>query len=210
MALIRAMILNHVMETTLMKNTEQPISKVRTFAEMAESRGCYSTNQRGNLETAWTIFLKNISDQASSPESTSVERILPLVDPVFRKYGSENRVSPTTVRAYQTRVKRLLDDFVAYNGGDFMAWKESLNRATNTASKSRQRRKIHEPEKVLTILKQTQSVTHRLVLSRGREGSLVLPTDLSESDVEPVWQQLEALKTLTKAQIAAMQNAGKE
>ncbi len=191
-----------------MTNNEQlPISKVRTFAETAENRGCYSKSQRGNLETAWTIFLKNVSNVVQSPESATIERIRPLVEPVFRTYGSENRVSPTTVRAYQTRVKRLLDDFVEHNGGDFMAWKESLSRAAGSlATKSRKRRRVQPEQEETQPLPSSPSntVSHRLVLSQGREGTLLLPSKFTDEDIEPVWQQLEALKTLIKAQIAAL------
>lgn len=188
----------------MMNNAQQPISKVRAFAETAESRGCYSKTQRGNLETAWTIFLKNSSDMSLPAESTTIEQILPVVDAVFRQYGAENKVSPSTVRAYQTRVKHLLDDFVAHNGGDFMAWKESLSRAAAAAAtRSRKRRRAPEPAPE-TPQPQPEGVSHRLLLSGGREGALTLPPDLSDADIEPIWQQLEALKTLIRAQITAV------
>lgn len=94
-----------------------------------------------------------------------------------------------------------------------MTWKESLNRANAATAKSRSRHKLpirveSEEQKSDTLLT-AKIVSHRLVLSRKREGTLLLPTDLSEADVEPVWQQLEALKTLIKAQIAATQNGQK-
>jgi hypothetical protein len=128
---------------------------------------------------------------------------------VFRLYGSENRVSPTTVRAYQTRVRRLLDDFVEHNGGDFMAWKESLSRSGSlSATKSRKRRKssADSPETPQAPPSPPTSATvhHRLVLSEGREGALLLPPQFTEDDINPVWEQLDALKTLIKAQIGAL------
>jgi hypothetical protein len=191
----------------MIDNADQPISKVRHFAETAENRGCYSKSQRGNFETAWTIFLKNVSDQVPSHESVPIQGILPLVEPVFRKYGNENKVSTTTVRAYQTRVKRLLEDFLSHNGGDFMAWKESLSRAANVGTKTRQRRK-QVAEVAITTPPTFSTRSHKLVLSRNREGILTLPADLTEPDVNLIWNQLEALKTLTIAQIAAAKNNG--
>lgn len=189
------------------ENKHLPISKVRGFLGLAENRGCYSKSQRGNLETAWTIFLKNLSPNLGSPESTTVEAITSYVESVFRLYGSENRVSPTTVRAYQTRVRRLLDDFVEHNGGDFMAWKESMGRNSGlSVSKSRKRRKSADAPDLTTpapALMPT-NVHHRLVLSEGREGALMLPSLIAEDDIDPVWEQLEALKTLIKAQIGAL------
>jgi hypothetical protein len=191
-----------------MNNSELPISKVRGFAEIAEQRGCYSDVQRGNLDTAWSIFLKNFSESGGEPEKISVAVIRPSVEAVFRKYGSENRVSPVTVKTYQTRVNRLLDDFVNHLGGDFMAWKESLNRSHPV----RQRRKVSLVKVADSTLPpepaSPSAVTHRIVLSRGREGALVLPFDLTSADVEPIWQQLDALKVLTQAQIAAKQGEG--
>jgi hypothetical protein len=189
-------------------NMQLPISKVRGFLGLAENRGCYSRSQRGNLETAWTIFLKNLSPELGPPESISIETITVFVDGVFRRYGSENKVSPTTVRAYQTRVKHLLDDFVAHNGGDFMAWKESLSRNANALGiKARKRRKspADGPEtSVPAPVATSATVLHRLVLSEGREGTLVLPTQLTEDDIDPVWEQLDALRTLIRAQIGAL------
>jgi hypothetical protein len=199
------------MEIVVTNNLHQPISKVRTFAELAENRGCYSKSQRGNLETAWTIFLKNFSAHAQSPETATIEFITPLIDSEFRAYGSENKVSPTTVRAYQTRVKRLIADFVEHNGGDFMAWKESLSRtASSLATRSRKRRRsqtgIEEepPPTTAASSAQTLNVSHRLVLSEGREGALLLPSKFTDEDIDPIWEQLDALKTLIKAQIGAL------
>jgi hypothetical protein len=203
------MLQNQLAERTMTENTNLPIFKVRAFAELAENRGIYSRSQRGNLETAWTIFLKNISALVPAPSSATIGEIRPLIDQVFRTYGSENKVSPTTVRAYQTRVKRLLDDFVEHNGGDFMAWKESLSRAAGSlATKSRRKRKvqpeIEEKPSPAASQSATGGVSHRLVLSEGREGFLLLPSQFSDEDVDPLWEQLEALKTLVKAQIGAM------
>jgi hypothetical protein len=192
-------------------NAQLPIFKVRPFAEMAESRGCYSKSQRGNLETAWTIFLKNISAHVESSDSTTIQQIRPLVDQVFRTYGSQNRVSPSTVRAYQTRVKRLLDDFVEHNGGDFMAWKESISR---TASFPRRRRKssvgIEEIPPMPLAPQTSDNVSHRIVLSEGREGALLLPSKFTDDDIDPVWEQLDALKTLIKAQIGALNKTNRK
>jgi hypothetical protein len=186
-------------------NEQQPISKVRSFAETAENRGCYSKSQRGNLETAWTIFLKNVSAVVPQPELATIERIRPLLDSVFRTYGSENKVSPTTVRAYQTRVKRLLDDFVEHNGGDFMAWKENLSRAAGSLAMRKRRRAQPDIEEApLSSAPQPNAVSHRLVLSQNREGALTLPSQLSEDDIDPVWEQLDALRTLIRAQIGAL------
>ena len=166
-------------------NAQLPIFKVRPFAEMAESRGCYSKSQRSNLETAWTIFLKNISAHVESTDSTTIQQIWPLVDQVFRTYGSQNRVSPSTVRAYQTRVKRLLDDFVEHNGGDFMAWKESISR---TAASPRRRRKspvgieeIRTDAASPTNIGQREPSNRIVGRSRGRANTspLNLPTTTS-------------------------------
>ena len=205
MTLIRNPLQNQKTENGMIDSAQQPIAKVRAFADLAENRGCYSRSQRANLDTAWTIFLKTASEMFESAESLTVQRILPDVDTVFRRYGSENRVSTSTVKAYQTRVKRLLDDFIAHNGGDFMAWKESLSRAASSSTRSRRRRRLvestpEEPSPPQTL----NSTSHRLVLSGGREGGLTLPPDLTDADIDPVWQQLEALKTLIRAQIAAL------
>jgi hypothetical protein len=200
--------INQNQTRNMMNNSEQPISKVRAFAELAETRGCYSKSQRGNLETAWTIFLKSASDLIATPESVPVGNILDEVEPVFRKYGSENNVSIDTVRAYQGRVKRLLDDFLAHNGGDFMAWKESLSRTANSSATRLRKRKrsqpaIEEPPPT-PFPSQTLNVSHRIVLSEGREGALLLPPKFTDEDIDPVWEQLDALKILIKAQIGAL------
>jgi hypothetical protein len=190
-----------------MNNKTLPISAVRKFTDEAERLGCYTKNQRYNFETAWAVLVKALPQQGLS-ETSTVEQLQPKIEEIFKEHGRKSRVNADSLKAYQTRIKRLLDDFIKYNGADFMAWKEELAKspASEDTGKRRRRRSSRQTNGGGD---NTDVMTHRLIVRDGSEGKIELPQDLSEAELDIVWGQLEALKGLIKAQIAALQKRPK-
>lgn len=48
------------------------------------------------------------------------------------------------------------------------------------------------------------TITHRLIATGGKSGRIEIPADLTEAEVDSMWLQLDAIRTLVKAQIAAL------
>src|SRR6266851_9126002 len=125
-----------------MDNKKLPISKVPEFIDEAQRLGCYTDNQRTNFETSWSIMNKVLAAEGLSLEST-VEQVQSKLDPLFDHYGRQSPAGAESIRVYRARIKRLLADFVQHNGGDFMAWKKTLEKApTNGDTKPRKTRKM--------------------------------------------------------------------
>ncbi|MGA7872978.1 MAG: hypothetical protein WCA22_18975 [Candidatus Binatus sp.] len=186
-----------------MSNKTQPISQVQKFADEAERLGCYSKDQRYNFGTAWAIVLKGLTGTGLTDAST-VEQLRPKIAEIFKEHGRQSRAKADSLKAYSGRVMRLLDDFLKYNGGDFMAWKEALAKSPSNDDNGKRRRR--KPSRQTSSGgDNTDVMIHRLVVRQGTEAKIELPQDLSEPELESVWAQLTALKGYIKAQIEALE-----
>ncbi len=188
-----------------MDNKKLPISKVPSFADEALRLGCYTKNQRYNFETAWAILTKSLAEAGLNVENT-VEQLQPKVEVLLDGHGRKSSVSAASIRAYAARVKKLLDDFVKHNGGDYMAWKKELDKTSGTEDtkpKRRRKRASLRPANGETE-EEMGTIAHRLIAGGQKEGKISLPDDLTDEEVDRVWAQLDALKALFKAQSAAL------
>lgn len=193
-----------------MTNEKQPIGAVRAFVDKAVQLGCYTPTQKYNFETAWAVLIKALG-QAGLTETSPVEQLRPKVGELLRHHGGTTKISADSLKAYQARINRLLEDFIKYNGGDFMAWKEAKAKAGSAADESkprRQRRKTMRARngsgKGMDDEVDQDTISHRLIATEGKEGRIEIPTGLTETEVDSIWLQLDAIRTLVKAQIAAL------
>jgi hypothetical protein len=186
-------------------NAKLPIKQVRAFLTEAEDLGCYSKNQRYNFETAWALILKALT-KAGLSETSTVETIVPKIEGLLREHGRTSSVSADSLKAYRARIKRLLGDFVKYNGGDFMAWKEELAKspAPDEAKPRKRRRANRSRVDAISSSDHPDAMVHRLIVRQGVEGKMELPTDISKIELESIWKQLDALKSLILAQLSAL------
>lgn len=53
------------------------------------------------------------------------------------------------------------------------------------------------------------TITHQLFAGDGKEGKISIPRDLTEDQIERVWVQLDAIKTLVKAQSGVIEPKSK-
>jgi hypothetical protein len=192
-----------------MNNTELPIKRVAEFADEALRLGCYSKQQRYNFETAWSILMKGLG-RAGLTEDSPVEQLQLKAEGLLEEYGRTTRAKAGTIRVYHARIKRLLDDFIQRNSGDFMAWKKALEKPSNgdESKKPRRRRKpvaqTRDDEANTLSNDNKQTITYQLFVRAGISGKISLPTDMGVDDVESVWKQLDALKGLIAAQVNAL------
>ena len=189
-----------------MDNKKLPISEIKPFLEEAEKLGCYNKSQRYNFGTVWRLMGLLPHDDLS--ETSTIEQLRPKVETLLKQHGRSNKISAKSLKAYQARINRVLDDFVKHHGGDFMAWKEEklASTSTNDDTKSRRRRKVTRTrEDSNVVIKDEQGMrSDPLMVRNGAEGKIILPTNLSDSEVDAVWAQLDALKALIKARLAAL------
>jgi hypothetical protein len=186
-----------------MDNKKLPLSKVPAFIREAKRLGCYKGNQASNFEGTWSLLTKVLETEGLSLEST-VEQLEPKVDALFDHHGGQSAASAESIRVYKARIKRLLADFAQHNGGDFMAWKKTLEKTpTNGDTKARTNRKARRSRVKLSGSEgNVDKITHRLfLLGESKEGRIEIPTGLTGEQIEQIWTQLEAIKTLVKAQM---------
>lgn len=188
-----------------MDNKKLPISGVLAFAEKATQLGCYTKTQRYNFGTAWSILLEHLAAVDLTLSST-VEQLQPKIADLLAERGRKTKVNAKSLRAYEARIKKLLADYVKWNGSDFMKWKQEIEKSSsNSDAKSQKRRKAARPRANSSDVEDdVDSITHRLIANEGKEGKIILPNDLSEQEIETIWAQLGALQSLIKAQAAAL------
>lgn len=191
-------------------NKKAAISKVPAFIEEAVRLGCYSKNQSYNIETAWTVLKKVLGQEGLSLDS-AVEEVQPKIESLLDHHGRQSSASAESIRAYKSRLKKLLADFVAHNGGDFMAWKKELEKSPkNGDTKPRKSRQVSRRRSTPSGSEGTvDTITHRLIVGDGKEGEISIPSDLSKEQIERIWAQLAAIKTLVKAQIGILEDESK-
>jgi hypothetical protein len=184
-----------------MDNNKLPLSKVPAFIKEARRLGCYTENQRTNFEGTWSVFKKSLTAEGLSLDST-VEEVLPKIDPLFDHHGGQSAASAESIRVYKARITRLLTDFIEHNGGDFMSWKKTLEKSpTNGDTKPRKNRKAAKRTvKPSGSEGNVEAITYQLFADVDKEGEISIPRGLSEEQIEQVWVQLDAIKTLVKAQ----------
>jgi hypothetical protein len=188
------------------QNKKLALVCVVPFADKATELGCYSKNQRYNFGTAWGILTKALPHSGLEMSST-IEELLPKVESVLEQHGRTSSAKAASVRAYQARIKQLLADFIKWNGGDFMKWKQEIDKpSANGDAKPQKRRKLSRTrgnsggaeDDVDSI------TTHRLIVSSGKECKIMIPSELADEEVDSIWLQLDALKGFVKAQAAVL------
>lgn len=187
------------------RNKQLALVTVIPFADKATELGCYTKTQRYNLGTAWAVLLENLGAVGLSLSST-IEQLEPKIAAALEERGRHKKVNAKSLRAYQARINKLLQDFTKWNGGDFMKWKQEIEKSSsNGDAKSQKRRKVTRPRTNSSgVEDDVDSITHRLIANDEKEGKIVLPNDLSEQEIDTIWAQLAALQNLIKAQAAAL------
>jgi hypothetical protein len=193
-----------------MDNKKLALVAVLPFADEATKLGCYSKNQRYNFGTAWGILTKALP-QSGLEMSSTVEELLPQVDSVLEGHGRTSSAKAASVRAYQARIKQLLADFIKWNGGDFMKWKQEIDKhpQNGDAKSSKRRKPARQRGNSGGEGDDVDAITHRLIAEKGKEGQISIPSDLTEEQIDRIWAQLDAIKTLVKAQIGVLESKGK-
>jgi hypothetical protein len=194
----------------MMNNKKMSISNIPGFIRESQRLGCYTENQRTNFESTWSVLTKVLAAEGLSLDST-IDQVQPKVDSLFDHHGGNSPASAESIRVYKARIKRLLTDFIEHNAGDFMAWKKTLEKSpTNGDTKPRKVRKTPKRSvKSSGSEGAMDTITHQLFAGDGKEGKISIPRDLTEDQIERVWVQLDAIKTLVKAQSGVIEPKSK-
>lgn len=184
-----------------MSNSEQnkllPLANVASFANEAKRVGLYSTSQATNLKFALQLA---VQESGAAESSETVGDFLPKIPIVLDRYGGKNAASAGTIATYKARATRLLRDFIAWHGGDFMAWKA---KAAKRASAPKKRAKVAAPpiESEQPALADQGGVRfHDLRAPGNRVAKLTLPEPLSMRDIHVIWNQLDRLRPYLESQ----------
>jgi hypothetical protein len=190
-----------------MENRDQPLTKVDAFITKAKSVGAYNSSQATNLTVALNLVREQLDKSSADFDVLKVGEVLESVDKVLDEYGGESKASFQTIATYKGRAKKLLSDFITWNGGDFMQWKTQIAKDANSKAARKSKAKIvpskhTEPPKAPEVEDSGKTdQTLEIRLSGGRAGRLILPDPLSQKDIDTAWKQIEAYKSLLVTRI---------
>lgn len=188
-----------------MSNEDLPLSALDSFADKALAVGAYAPPLHANLTAAYNLALEHAKKSNPKVEQTKVGAFLANIDSLLDEYGGQTKVSPASIVTYKWRAKRLLQDFIKYNNGDFMGWKTELaKKKSATAAKSAKSKlpakAVPTPSAEVVPPKppevQAGQSTHSIKLPGGKAGQLILPEQLTKKEIAVAWKQLEAYRTL--------------
>jgi hypothetical protein len=184
-----------------MSNEDLPLSAIDAFANKALSVGAYNAPLHANLTASLKLVLDYAKKSDPKVEQAKVSQFLGSVDALLDDYGGQTKASPASITTYKWRAKRLLQDFVKYNDGDFMAWKNELAKknkgaAAKAAKKPKPQQKAAPVEQSNPIDAQLGDSVHVIRLPGGRSGRLSLPDPISKREIVLAWKQLAAYKAL--------------
>lgn len=135
---------------------------------------------------------------------------------LMKRYGSKGDVKVASVNTYQTKVRRLLDEFIRYNGApdsEWWAWKAQVEKksAQTSAAASSKAKKASRSEGARVEADAGANgssgdgsglITHCMVLPGGkRRAELRLPADLMLSDFKALERTFALILTLQRNQI---------
>lgn len=183
------------------KNEDHLLGQVDPFIELAKKRGVYSSTQATNLKFALGLARGQLGEEAGA--TTTVGQLKDQADALLDKYGGENRATSGTIRTYKSRAVKVLQDYIQWNNGDFMKWKDSV--AKKPARRQRKRSTIVDPNDARDEGRPLDGglpdmARHDLKVPGGRTAQLWVPEPFSSRDLSAIWRQLDALKTYLEAQ----------
>lgn len=202
-------------------NDSQPLSSVNGFIDEGKRRGVY-TGSQDSLIASWKLFLSTILPAVNvPPESLTVGEAREQLSRLFQSYGAKGGVKTSSVRTYETKVRRLLTEFSRYHGGtdaQWYAWKQQSERKSEQASlaassrgKKNHRKDEVRPETVAPasqLAEDPKMMTHVLPLPGGkRRAELRLPSDLRLSDFPALEKTFNAIISLEKARVEVIISA---
>jgi hypothetical protein len=89
-----------------------------------------------------------------------------------------------------------------------MAWKERLSKSQSSGESKQHRRSRRparqQPNQVVEANAVDKAITHRLVVRPAASGKIELPEDITAAELDSVWKQLDAIKTLIQAQVTVL------
>jgi hypothetical protein len=190
-------------------NADRFLPAVTDFISEAQAKGCYTEAQAVNYRGAWNLVLQGVEPHLKrDPAGTTVKHVQPEIERLLRLHGNNSKVSASSIRTYKARVERLLKEFLAHNGGDFMRWKDIIERSkptgTNGSSKKRKRPATVDHDAAQELSGESQ--THPILLPSRRAAKLVLPAQMTQEEITAAWTVLDGLRHFLEAQAKALGN----
>src|SRR5262245_891969 len=118
-----------------MSNGKLSVSAVTDFIASVKGVGIYNGSQATNLAQALKLALDQAKLSGTDTEKLSVAEARDSIDTWLDDYGANNKASVHSIATYKGRAKKLLDDFIKWNGGNFMEWKKTLAKAPKATRK---------------------------------------------------------------------------
>jgi hypothetical protein len=196
-------------------NEKLTLDHVTSFIDEAKRRGIYTSSQ-GSMIASWQVYLSKVLPSGVTPETLTVGDALEKLSEFMQLYAAQAGVKVASVTTYQTKVRRLLSEFITYNGAPeakWFTWKQQSEKKSAQASAAASAKGKKAPQKgdspsdpeVAILGAATDApkmMLHILPLPGGkRRAELRLPVDLRLSDFTALEKTFKAIISLEKARV---------
>lgn len=193
-----------------MANRDLPVSSVEAFVEKAKNVGTYGAPVAANLQQALKLVLDQAKKTNPKADQVKVGALLDMVDTLLDEYGGQTKASIGSITAYKWRSKRLLQDFIDHNDGDFMAWKVAQAKKSKSSSvKSAKKPKAADQKSAdklpdapadegggktgQALVVPQDFIAHTFPLRRDLTVTIPLPVSLTKKDVARLKSWMDSL-----------------
>lgn len=193
-------------------NLARPLSEVTSFVKRGVAIGVYNASQNTNMLQALKLALEQAVTLGVDIDKLTVADASANLERWLQEYGRNSKASAQSIATYNGRGKKLLDDFIKWNGGDHMAWKKTIVKSPKPAKKS----KPKESEGIPLVPggnggnggsgagaggdAGAGEHLHVLRLPGGKVGKLLLPQPITLKEITAAWKLLDAYKLMLTAQ----------
>jgi hypothetical protein len=191
-------------------NAELPAAKIDGFCDEAKRRGCYTDAQESVLASWRTVKSAAFPPAKIDLNKITVGELKARLKDIMTAYGSSSTVKTSSIRTYEAKVVRLINDFITYNGAPdtkWFAWKNELAKKAGAGSSNGSKSKrgaaqgAAAPAAATQVPQPTDGVGHLIRLANNRRAELRVPADLQMADVPAIEKQFAAIVAMIKAQL---------
>lgn len=185
------------------------VDEVKTWLKAMGERGVYGGASARIRATA----IERLATVLAKDEPRDAKWLLEHMDDVARRWATKNQANPTTTETYRSRAKATLRDYLEYqkdpakfrpagggspknpvNGRPKKKAEQSGGARGSTNETEAAERMLGSTEMVSLPATDANSQSFSFVLTGSRRAHLVVPSDLTTTDIKILRKQIELLE----------------
>lgn len=175
------------------------VQSLFNFIDTAEKNRKYTPATSKNLRGA----LKKIEPELNEDEKASIDKLLENINPIFHTLFQKdsNNMTVSSIETYKSRIKKVITEYKKYglNPTQMNSWNPNIS----TKKRVEKKESINAPERNGSpdddIEKGSRNTTRfELPLRDNRQAVILLPGDITKSEVEKIEAYVTFLKSIAK------------